>query len=184
MQATDLRARQPSGASRCIDRTRRLASAVAICLLAAAIPALAGQAFKGTVVRVQDGDTITVLHDGKEEHVRLSEIDCPERHQAFGRQASYATQALAMGKVVTVVTEGRDRDRRTIGEVLLPDGRSLNRTLLRAGWAWQFIRYSRDPRLAEIEAEARLAKRGLWADADPVRPWEYRAALRPKGISR
>jgi endonuclease YncB( thermonuclease family) len=152
--------------------------AVATLQALAAVPALAGQAFKGTVVHVADGDTITVLHAGKEEHVRLTEIDCPERRQAFGRQARAVTTALTLGQEVTVVTEGRDRDRRTLGEVLLPDGRSLNRTLVREGWAWQFVRYSKDRHLAALEAEARAARRGIWADPHPSPPWEYRKAAR------
>lgn len=134
----------------------------------------AGEAFTGMVVHVVDGDTITVRRGGEEVRVRLSSIDCPERRQAFGRQAQYATTAMAIGKLVTVVVDGKDRNGRILGEVLLPDGTSLNRTLVRTGWAWHFRQYSRDHHLAELEAEARRGQRGLWADPHPIPPWEYR----------
>ncbi len=66
-----------------------------------------------------------------------------------------------------------DRYGRTIGEVILPDGRIVNRELVRAGFAWWYRKYApEDETLKELEAEARDAKRGLWADASPVPPWE------------
>ncbi len=40
--------------------------------------------FTGRVVGVSDGDTITVLHNGKGERIRLHGIDCPEKRQALG----------------------------------------------------------------------------------------------------
>ena len=101
------------------------------------------------------------------------------RH-AFGRQATYATSALTRDVIVTVAVEGRDRYGRTLGEVLLPDGTSLNRTLVRMGWAWNFAHYSKDPLLTDLEAQARAAHRGLWTDPNPVAPWLYRKQrLRP-----
>lgn len=77
----------------------RLPAAGALaCLLTLAAPVvLAGAAFKGTVVHVADGDTITILLNGREEKGRLVKIDCPERGQAFGRRAHEATVALEGG---------------------------------------------------------------------------------------
>ena len=69
----------------------------------------------------------------------------------------------------------RDRYGRTVGEVLLPDGRSLNRELVRAGLAWWYRRYAPDDQtLEQLEREARAAQRGLWADPNPVSPWKWR----------
>jgi hypothetical protein len=59
-----------------------------------------------------------------------------------------------------------------------PDGRSLNRELVREGYAWWYKQYSKDASLGVLEGEARAAKRGLWADQNPVPPWEWRAASR------
>ena len=131
--------------------------------------------FTGKVVGVADGDTITVLHDGKGERIRLHGIDCPEKRQAFGNRAKQFTSTLVFGKGVTVQVLDRDRYGRTVGVVLLPDGRSLNHELVKAGFAWWYWRYTPDDEtLAQLEREARGAKRGLWADPHAVPPWEWR----------
>ncbi len=73
---------------------------------------------------------------------------------------------------------GQDRYGRTVGVVLLPDGRSLNRELVRAGFAWMYRRYANDQSLNDLEEEARVAGRGLWADRNPIPPWEWRTMRR------
>ncbi len=130
--------------------------------------------FTYKVVGVSDGDTITVLHNGKGERIRLHGIDCPEKRQAFGNRAKQFTSNLVFAKTVTVQAVDRDRYGRTVAEVLLPDGRSLNRELVRAGLAWMYRRYSNDQSLSDLEEEARVARRGLWVDANPIPPWEWR----------
>lgn len=131
--------------------------------------------FAAEVVGVSDGDTITVLYQGRPEKIRLEGIDCPEKAQAFGQRAKRFTSVLAFGKVVTVRgDEKRDRYDRILGEVIVPDGRSLNHELLRAGFGWWYRKYSNDLQLEHIESEARRAKRGLWVDLDPIPPWEWR----------
>ncbi len=127
------------------------------------------------MVGVSDGDTITVMHNGKGERIRLHGIDCPEKRQAFGNRAKQFTSTLVFGKTVTVQVMDRDRYGRTVGEVLLPDGRSLNRELVRAGFAWWYRRYAPDDEtLDQLEHEARGTQRGLWADPHAVPPWEWR----------
>lgn len=81
---------------------------------------------------------------------------------------------MVFRKVVTVNVRGRAKSGRTVGEVILPDGRNLNEELGTQGFPWQYRKYSHDPRLALMEAEAREPKRGLWAGTDPVPPWEWR----------
>jgi len=44
--------------------------------------------FTGKLVKVLDGDTVEVMHDGKAERIRLAQIDCPEKNQPFGQAAS------------------------------------------------------------------------------------------------
>ena len=137
--------------------------------------------FTGKVVAVKDGDTLAVLTGGVAVRVRLSGIDCPEKGQAFGQRAKQAASDLAFGKTVEVRDKGRNRYGRTAGEVILEDGRSLNRELVRAGLAWWYRQYAKkDADLARLEKEAREAKLGLWADADPLPPWNWRKERRPK----
>ncbi len=74
---------------------------------------------------------------------------------------------------------GPDKYGRTIADVILPDGRVLNHELVKAGFAWWYRTYAPDDELLkQLEHEARAAKRGLWADANPVPPWEYRRLRR------
>ncbi len=138
------------------------------------------ESFTAKVVGVKDGDSIVVLHNRKEVVVRLHGIDTPEFGQDFGSQAKKQTSDLCFGKMVTVHVKGTDRYDRTLGEVLLPDGRSLNHELVRAGYAWWYRQYSKDETLGELEAEARKGKLGLWSGKDPLAPWEWRERKREK----
>ena len=70
---------------------------------------------------------------------------------------------------------GRDKYTRTIGNVILPDGTHVNHTLVKEGWCWSYRKYAPlDTELEKLEKEARDAKKGLWADSQPVPPWEWR----------
>jgi micrococcal nuclease len=129
----------------------------------------------GKVVGISDGDTLSVLWEGKAVQVRLYGVDVPEKAQAFGTQARLFMSELVFPQPVTVAIRDTDRYGRLVGEVRLPDGRSLNQELVRAGLAWWYRQYApQDTTLAQLEAEARTAKRGLWADAHPIPPWEWR----------
>ncbi len=143
--------------------------------LALASTALAEE-FTGRVVSVSEGDILTLLHKGKPERVRLHGIDCPERRQAFGKQAKRFTSTFVYGKTVTVTVFGLDRSGHAIGEVSLSDGRVLNQELIKAGLAWWDRNSSNAPSLGDLEAEAREAKRGLWDDPNPIPPWKWRTA--------
>lgn len=104
----------------------------------------------------------------------MNAVDCPERGQPFGTAARKFTSGLVFGQTVTVRPSGKDRYGRTIGDVVLPDGRSLNQELVKAGMAWWYRQYSNDKSLENLELEARSQKRGLWSDAHPIAPWEWR----------
>jgi endonuclease YncB( thermonuclease family) len=131
------------------------------------------------VIGISDGDTIRVLHDGVSERIRFWGIDCPELKQAFGTRAKQFTARVAFGETVTVQVRDCDRYGRQVAEIILPDGRNLNREIVRAGYAWWYVQYARnDAELEHLEMEARRAKRGLWADKDPVPPWDFRKERR------
>lgn len=137
--------------------------------------------FSGRVVGISDGDTITVMHDGRPEKVRLNGIDAPEKRQAYGNRAKLFVSALAFGKEVRVDVKGQDRYGRSVATVTLPNGRNLNHEIVKAGLAWWFRKYApKNKELEALETEAREAKRGLWADRDPVPPWEYRSLIRER----
>jgi len=149
--------------------------ASSLCLIVA--PAYAD--FSGPVVSVLDGDTLEVLHNQRPERIRLSGIDCPEKGQAFGQKAKHAASALAFGKDANIQTHGHDKYKRTLGDVLLPDGMNLNQELVKQGFCWWYRKYAPgDTVLEGLETEAREARKGLWADPQPVPPWVYRKARR------
>jgi len=140
-----------------------------------ATPALGRSAdFSGPVVSVLDGDTLEVLHNRHPERIRLSGIDCPEKGQAYGKRAKQFTSTLVYGKEVTIQVLRKDRHGRTVADVVLPDRTNVSRELVRAGLAWWYRQYSKDESLGALEEGARQAKRGLWADPNPVPPWEVR----------
>ena len=126
------------------------------------------------VVAVHDGDTVTVLQGREQVRVRLACIDAPERGQAFGSRARQALSDRLMRRNVTLTVIDRDDYGRTVARVLL-DGEDVNLAMVRAGLAWHYRYHCPDDRtLAEAEAEARRERRGLWADAQPQAPWEWR----------
>lgn len=58
------------------------------------------------------------------------------------------------------------------------DGVDVGEEQVRRGMAWVYRTYSKDPQLLRLEADAREARLGLWADATPVPPWEWRRMKR------
>ncbi|MBP7866199.1 MAG: thermonuclease family protein [Acidobacteria bacterium] len=140
-----------------------------------------GEALRGKVTRVIDGDTVEVLVERRPLRVRLHGVDCPEKGQAFGTRAKQETSRLCFGLDVVVVPRDRDAYGRTVADVVLPDGRVLNRELVRAGMAVWYRKYADDPELERLEREARAARRGLWSQANPEAPAAWRKA---HGIGR
>jgi endonuclease YncB( thermonuclease family) len=148
-----------------VDRLSRSDQALVKSLAAAIV---------GQVVGVTDGDTITVLDSSKTQHkIRLNGIDAPESSQAFGARAKQALSDKVFGKQVRVDWKERDRYDRILGDVYVDD-RHINVDMVQEGWAWHFKKYSSDENLAGTEVAARVARRGLWTDPNPVPPWEFR----------
>jgi endonuclease YncB( thermonuclease family) len=128
----------------------------------------------GKVIGISDGDTIKILVNKKQVTVRLEGIDAPEAKQSFGTKSKQALSEMIFGREVVVKKTGEDRYGRTLGVVMLGDT-NINAKMIEDGWAWHYKEYNKDKRLAELEKEAKETKRGLWADANPLPPWEFRA---------
>jgi endonuclease YncB( thermonuclease family) len=136
--------------------------------------------FTGKVVKVTDGDTVHVLLDRETHKIRLLHIDAPESKQAFGTKAKQALSERVFGKEVKVVWKSRDRYKRILGDIYLGD-RWINLEMVQDGMAWHYKQFSKDEKMAQAEDEARKAKKGLWADPNPIPPWEFRKKKRTKG---
>jgi len=145
----------------------------------------------GRVVSVQDGDTITLLDSDKAQHrIRISGIDAPERAQPFGTRSRQNMERMVKGKDVSAECYQTDRYGRQVCTVWLQpaDCSTCGKTLdaghmqILEGMAWWYRAYAKDQtpndrgRYESAEQEARLRKWGLWRDANPVPPWEWRRA--------
>jgi endonuclease YncB( thermonuclease family) len=127
------------------------------------------------VETVHDGDTVTCLDTaGKPQKIRLRGIDAPEFDQPHGRDARQALAFKLGGGSVRVDGAARDQHGRLLGTLWLGD-RDLNRELVSEGHAWVFGGFAPDPDLVAAEAEARKARRGLWASPHPLAPQQWRA---------
>jgi endonuclease YncB( thermonuclease family) len=155
------------------------AGLVAVVLMVASAAASA-DVLVGKVVAVADGDTITLLDASNQQHrIRYQGIDAPERRQPFGERAKQRLAGLVFGKAVTATCTKTDRYRRRVCTVVL-DGMDTNLRMLVLGYAWHFKAFEREQTSADrvayakAEQEAQAAGRGLWSDAHPVAPWDWR----------
>lgn len=133
----------------------------------------------GRVVGVADGDTLTVLDaDNRRYKIRLSAIDAPEKNQPFGMRSKQALSSLCFGKESRVTPLKKDRYERAVADVNC-GGKNANEEQIRAGMAWVYRKYAKGyGDLYRLEDEARVGRQGLWADSEPVPPWEWRKSRR------
>ena len=128
-------------------------------------------------VSAADGDTLTVRDGDTKTTLRLAEVDAPERTQPYSQVSRRNLEALCRNaKAVEVTPVNTDRYGRTVAHVRC-DGVNVNWRQVEDGLAWCYQRYLKHP--AEClprEKAAREAKKGLWSEADPQAPWEFRAA--------
>jgi len=191
--------RHPTSLRPRIPRTPLLR--LALCATALLLPVSGANAAElhGRVVGVSDGDTISVLDEWHITHkVRLAGIDAPERKQPYGAQARQHLAGLVFGKSVAVTWHKRDWYGRLIGEVRLrvtgacgqPDcarAEDVGLAQIESGLAWHYRQYQNEQtmeqrrRYALAEQSARAKREGLWKDARPVPPWEYRSSQRAAG---
>jgi len=126
------------------------------------------------VVAITDGDTLRArCGDSPEMVVRLAEIDAPEKRQAFGERSRQHLAELCFQKRAEIQPRASDRYGRTVARVKC-EGRDANAEQVRTGMAWAYTKYLKDPAIKALEVDARGAHRGLWADAAPVAPWDWR----------
>lgn len=113
----------------------------------------ASNIFFSKVIGVKDGDTIEVLFEGKCETIRLLDIDCPEKKQAFGTRAKQFVSNICFGKDIKVVSNGkRDGYKRILGTVYIGDI-ILNEELIKEGLAWHFKKYSKKQEYAVLKTQ-------------------------------
>lgn len=149
------------------------AAIVALCLV---VPLCAtARDAVGRVTGVADGDTFYVMLDGKSTRVRLAQVDAPEKKQAFGRVSEQSLRELVAKKDVALSWSEIDQYGRPIVRVKV-GSIDVNAAQVERGMAWVYRAFAHDPKLIQLEGAAKVAKRGLWSDTQPVPPWDWRRA--------
>jgi endonuclease YncB( thermonuclease family) len=171
----------------------RQALIITLCLMLTSTPSWA-ITLEGKVVKVADGDTITIMDDSGNKHrIRLGGIDAPEKDQPYGKESTQSLLELTSGKTVVIEYEKRDRYKRIIGKVLVdPPGEMFCMALdcvkkidagleqIKRGLAWHYKKYQGEQNeedrgtYGEAEVEAREKLLGLWSDGLAISPWEWR----------
>lgn len=134
--------------------------------------------YKGEVVAVSDGDTITMrAGNNRKMKIRLAEIDAPEKKQPYGAEAKASLTSLLNGQNIIVEEITRDRYKRMVGIVYrVDDGLNANKEITQQGGAWAYRYYLHDQSFLELENAARANKIGLWnlPESERQPPWEWR----------
>ena len=129
--------------------------------------------FTARVIAVLDGDTVLIRRASSLVKIRLAEIDAPEKAQAFGLAARNTLAKMVLRKQVTVDTLAVDKYGRDIAQLTVNDV-SVNEEMVLRGMAWEYSHYHSDRRYIGLQREAQQARRGLWAQNDPLPPWQWR----------
>lgn len=138
------------------------------------------ETLQGRVVRVADGDTVTVLDESNTQFkIRLMGIDAPEKKQPFGTKSKESLSGLVFNKQVAVEYKKRDKYGRIVGKILV-DGVDANLEQIKVGLAWHYKKYVKEQPVADratysqSEVLAKAERRGLWIDPNPTSPWYWR----------
>ena len=88
---------------------------------------------------------------------------------------------MIMGQTVEVQDTGQRSYGRMVCRITATiDGKPVDvqEALVRDGDAWAATQFEpvrdRDPAMPGLEAQARAERRGLWQEANPVAPWDWR----------
>lgn len=167
-------------ALRMLGMPRWMTRLIMLAVLSTSFSHLWAGTLTGRVVGVSDGDTITVLDASRQQHkVRLQGIDAPESRQAFGNVSKRGLSDLVAGRQVEGRFDKEDRYGRLLG-VVFEGGQDVNLAMVSRGLAWHYTFYQRDQsildrqRYALAQQQARQAGLGLWRDAQPTPPWDFR----------
>lgn len=137
------------------------------------IPAFA---YEAKVVSIVDGDTFTIDQGGKVKKIRLYGVDSPESYQDGGEQASSRLSALILNKTVTLEKVDTDRYNREVA-IVFAGKQNVSAAMVGSGDAWVYPKYCKKPDCklwTASQLAAKDSKIGLWADAKPVEPWDFR----------
>ncbi len=133
---------------------------------------------EGYVISVVDGDTLTLnTPDKSKVRVRLAKIDAPEKKQTHGIESRQRLREIAYNASIQCRIQDIDKYGRAVAECFNGNV-NVNLAMVEGGFAWFYRDYGHgDKDYDKAEARAKQGKLGLWANNDPVAPWEYRKNL-------
>lgn len=148
--------------------------------LGATEPAPELRPWQGLVTWVSDGDTLWLrpVSGGKPVKVRILGIDAPEGCQAGGSAATAVLLSLVRHRVLQVLPSGRDDYGRLLAR-LQQDDQDVGRQMVLGGQAWSYQFKGHPGPYAVEEAQARVARKGLFKDAQAQQPRAFRRAHGP-----
>jgi len=130
---------------------------------------------QGVVSSITDGDTLRINNTtGGSDIIRLYGIDAPERDQPYGSEATSALRSKVAAAKVRIVVQDTDDYGRQVGTVYL-DTRNINLEMVAQGHAWWYEFFAPDNReLRQAHMKAQENHLGLWRDAKPIEPYDWR----------
>ena len=133
------------------------------------------QKFDVKVIKISDGDTfVGINRDNLQIKFRIWGIDAPEKKQAYGTKSKEFLSDLIFGKTITVDVQKQDGWGRYLTYVYTPDGKDVSFEMIKNGYAWHYVKYDSSEKYKTAETNARKNKLGLWADPQPMAPWDFR----------
>jgi endonuclease YncB( thermonuclease family) len=137
------------------------------------------------VVGISDGDTLTArcgrIGAYERVKVRIAAIDAPEKAQPYGQRSKQALSDICFRENALITEVDTDRYGRTVADVSC-NGEDAGSRMVSQGWAWVYdynrIATKRGGGLFKLQDGARARRLGLWADAQPTPPWDWRKRQR------
>jgi len=137
------------------------------------------ETWKGSCIRIIDGDDIVVLCDGVKRRVRLYGIDAPEWNMPFGPAAKKQLRALTHKQEVEIEQVDFDKKHNRPVAWVRVKGLNVNQEMVCRGFAWWYPNYApNESALEQCEKRAREERKGLWQAPNPIPPWEWRDKVR------
>jgi endonuclease YncB( thermonuclease family) len=133
----------------------------------------------GKVVKVSDGDTFTLLTSNKKQiRIRIYGIDAPETGQPYSEKSRLYLANMIAGRIVIIEVNNTDKYGRKVAKVKTETINDVGLEMIRAGFAWHYSYFDKTKAYSQVEQEARDKGVGLWADKNPINPYEYRKQKR------
>ncbi len=135
--------------------------------------------FSARVIRIHDGDTISISNGSRHMRVRFYGVDSPEYHQAHGKASARNLDRMIKGRTLRFVPKNRDKYNRIVAVPYLPNGACLLEAVVENGDAWVFDDFCLEnalcSRLRAAQERARAARRGLWNYPGAIPPSIWRS---------